>query len=95
MSKPAIVYPLIDFIDEEMTYRGWTSDDLLQRAPVWCDGVDLVALEFIDAMRPSHGATQCEFKWKKRQCKMLGAIFGTSDGFWWRLAQISGEADHD
>jgi hypothetical protein len=75
---PAQCFPLIDFIDEEMTARGWDAQDLIDHAEEDLSTQDIFVLQMVDALRPANYDKKTELIWNDRHYALLGHIFGIS-----------------
>ena len=94
--QPAQVFPLIDFIDEEMAARRWDASDLIRETVARTD-VEVCAMEIVEAMRPSNGSDLGkDLHWTDEMCEAMERAFGVSGGFFkkinatywtWREAQ--------
>lgn len=75
------VFPLRDFLREEMEARDWGADELaLRMGPRKDFGINRLTVDFILFVEPMKGALL-----GPEASKCLAGAFGTSDDFWMNL----------
>lgn len=83
MVKSAEVFPLIQYIDDEMIERGWEEQELIDAVGQF-DAISLCRCDIINALRPSNGGKELghAIDWKESDYQMLAKAFGNSVEFW-------------
>lgn len=84
MKQPAEVFPVYDFVKEEMEARGWSVDDLLNHMPGDRD-LNQLTLDIMEATPKLAADLRKGMRLGDQTASDLAQAFGTSREFWLNL----------